>query len=164
MMSSDSDSPDVLVLTLTEGIETYGPQTLRFEPATLESRCRVYVVFTDLKGSAAALKAAAELTANLEIDLAMVAMQTVPFALPLSDPPISLDFKLFQILDLIELTGLHVQATIYLCRDEAETLLRILPPTSLVVMGLKKSRLPSRVKHLAGVLERHSHQVLRVAY
>src|SRR5215510_15000888 len=127
-MSSDSDSPDMLVLTLTEGIETYGPQALGFAPASLESRGRVYVVFTDLKGSAAALKAAAELTANLEIDLAMVALQTVPFALPLSDPPISLDFKVSQMRDLIESTGLHVWATIYFCRDEAETLLRILPP------------------------------------
>jgi len=163
-MSSDSDSWEMLVLTLTEGIETCALQGLRVEPPPRQSRCRVYIVFTDLKGSAAALEVAAELTANLEIDLAMVAVQTVPFVLPLSDPPVSLDFKMCQLRDLIKSTGLQVQATIYLCRDDTETLLRILPPAALVVMGMKKSRLPSRAKYLAGVLERHSHQVLRVTY
>ena len=154
----------MLVLKLFNKRDACALQALPSEAPPLESRCRVYVVFTDVKGSTAALEAGGQLTANLEIDLAMLVMQTVPFVLPLSDPPVSLAFKTRQICDLISSTGLDVQARIYLCRDEAEALLRILPRSSLVLFGLKKSRLPSRTKHLASLLEKRGHHVLRVSY
>jgi hypothetical protein len=154
----------LVVLKLINEPEACALQVLPFEPPPLASGCRVYVVFTDLKGSTAALEAGGRLTASLGIDLAMVVIQTVPFVLPLSDPPVSLEFKTRQISDLIRSTGLDVQATIYLCRYDAEVLFRILPPGSLVLFGLKKSRFPSRAKRLASLLERRGLHVLRVGY
>jgi hypothetical protein len=162
-MFSHSNSAELSVLKLINEGEGRALKGLPYQPPT-ESKGGLYVVFSDVRGSTAALEAGGKLTANLGMDLAMVVIQTVPFMLPLSDPPVSLAFRTRQIHDLISSTGLKVHARIYLCRDEAEALLRILPPGSLVLFGLKKSRLPSRARHLARLLEKRGHHVLRVTY
>ena len=129
-----------------------------------ESRSRIYVVFTDRRGTAAALTSAAALAAQLNFRLDVVVSQVVPYPLPAANPPVPVTFTVDQIRELAHSTSAEPDIHVYLCRERLPTLLEVLPPHSVVAIGMKRTWLPTKVKRLARALEREGHVVIVAPY
>ena len=84
----------------------------------------------------------------------------VSYALPLTKPPVSVEFLESQMRDLAGKTGMEVEAHVCLCRDKKSALGNLLPPKSLVVVGGKKRWWPTSGQRLAQSLEKDGHQVI----
>ena len=126
-------------------------------------RMRITVVFTSIAGTLAALKATARLARHLNAEIVLVVTEVVYFRYALDSPPVSPNF--FATLCQALLEELHVEIPpteieVYLCRDSAECLKRVLAPRSLVVMGAAKRRWNMRERRLAKTLRKFDHSVL----
>ena len=129
---------------------------LRISP---ELQLSVFVIFTSTPQTLKALEKAAAIAKPFGAGIAVLAVQTVPFPLPLDRPPVPFEFiiKRFQ-----EMAGEFPEKTkvfVYVCRDQMEALKRILPPNSSIVMGLRKRWWPTRDRRLAKKLGRAGHEV-----
>jgi hypothetical protein len=125
----------------------------------------VNVVFTDPQATAAALKSAHSLARELGACVRLRAAIVVPMVLPLDQPPVSVRFIEQLLGDLICQTDQDTfQPTVhlYICRDWVETLLQVLRPHSLVVIGGRKRRWPTAPSRTAGALRAKGHMVVFV--
>ena len=98
----------------------------------------VTVIHTTSEGTFAALKFATDLTAHLGARIRLVALQLVPFRLPIEEPMVSTSFLRQRQLALVSKLGLsegEVDIQICLCRNERRALLEFLPARSLVILG-----------------------------
>jgi hypothetical protein len=125
-----------------------------------EKGLEVSVIFTDAPGTLAALQMADELAQKLEAHIRLLAPYEVPYALPLTEPAVPVEFLEGQIRDLAGKTRLEVAAHICLCRDKRRTLALLLRPHSLVVVGGKKRWSPTAAQKLARALQKDGHQVV----
>src|ERR1039457_5036885 len=99
-------------------------------------RPEVNVIFTDPQATAAALRTAGSLARDLGACIRVRVAITVPYALPLDKPPVSVRFTerlLSALVCRLELDNFEPSGHCYLCRDQLEPLLRVLRPNSLVV-------------------------------
>lgn len=127
------------------------------------SGLRVTVVATNRNGTLAALRMAGRLAANLGARLALVKTQIVPFQFPLEDPPVAVEFLEQQLRDLACEADIEVQEIViqlWLCRERNETLRKVLPPRSLVVVGKSRRWWPIAEKRLGRFLSFLGHQVI----
>ncbi len=142
------------------------PELQVFPPHRAESASDLHidVVFTDFEDTRAALKAAADLTIGLEADIDLIVPQIVPFPLPLAHPTVSPGFTLRRLIDLA--SAAHVQPSIhvYLCRDRLQTLLQVLEPHSVIVVGSRKRWFPTKPERLARALRKNGHHVILARY
>ena len=129
-------------------------------------KLEVNVIFTTERDTLAALEAAGKLAQNLEARLNVIAAQVVPLAFPISSPPVSLSFTLRRLKDLAcqgAQGDLETSIQLYLCRDKRQTLLKVLRPGALVVIGGKKPWWPSRAARMAKMLEQNGYRVIFAA-
>src|SRR5690242_18074174 len=70
--------------------------------ASNASRFEVNVLFTNPKDTLAALRAADALARDLNATIRVLAVQAVPFAMPLEQPPVSTAFTEKVLLDLVD--------------------------------------------------------------
>ena len=118
------------------------------------------VIFTDLPKTAAALRTARTMARGLGARITLMAAQVVPYPLPLAAPDVSVEFTQ-QLLESIAVEDTAVE--IYLCRDRCETLRRVLPRDSLVIVGAsKRNWWPSWETRLTRLLRRQGQRVLEV--
>ena len=110
------------------------------------SRLVVVVIFTDVPSTLAAMKTAAQLAAGLGGRIRLLAMQYVPYPLPLDEPSVNVPFLRERIYRLLESCAaetwssqVDTVADVCLCRDACDTLPSLLAPQSVVVIG-KRSR------------------------
>jgi hypothetical protein len=124
------------------------------------SKLQISVVFTSLDGTLAALKEAGDLASNLGGRITLIVPQVVPYPLPLTSPPVLVDFNERRL--RVIASGCHVETSvaIYLCRDSLETLQFVLKPHSIVVVGTRKTWWPTREKRLAAKLRRLGYHVV----
>jgi hypothetical protein len=125
-------------------------------------KLEVKVIFTDLPRTAAALAAARSMASGLGARITVLVAQVVPYPLPLSAPPVSPEFTGH----LIEsVAGGHdTSVEILLCRDRYESLDRVLPADSMVIVGARKQRWwPSWERKLARMLRHDGRRVLVLA-
>lgn len=124
------------------------------------------VVFTTYEGTLAALERAGELSRDLGAGLRLVVPQVVPYACPIEHPPVAVGFIRKRMLDLVmQAVSGNARTTIdiYLCRDGMKTLLDVLKPNSLVMIGGGKRRWWATMESgLAKALRSHGHDVLSV--
>jgi len=120
----------------------------------------VFVIFLDASGAEAALQTADSLAQKLGARLRAVWPYEVPYSLPLTKPPIPVEFLEGQVRDAAAKTHLEVAAQIYLCRDRKTTLGLLLPPNSLIVMGGKRRWWPTPEQKISKALQDLGHQVL----
>jgi hypothetical protein len=125
-----------------------------------EKGLEVLVIFTDAPGTLAALQMADELGQKLEAHIRLLVPCEVPYALPLTQPAVPVEFLEGQIRDLAGKTRLEVAAHIYLCRDKRRTLAFLLKPHSLIVVGGAKRWWPTSAQKLARALQEDGHQVI----
>ena len=128
-------------------------------------RLEVNVIFTDPHATAAALKTAGSLARDLGACIRVRAAIAVPYALPLDKPPVSVGFIEELLSDLVcrlELDTFEPSVHLYLCRDQIETLLRVLRPNSLVVIGGRNRWWPTAERRIARILQSKGHRVVRL--
>ena len=125
-----------------------------------DSRLNVSVVFTSIEATIAALKKAAGLASRLNAHITLLVPQIVPYPLPLTSPPVLLDFNERRFRVLAEQSAVETRVCLYLCRDRWETLTVVLKPRSVVVLGGRKRWWPTAEKRLAHRLRRAGHEVV----
>jgi hypothetical protein len=125
-----------------------------------ESKLDISVVFTSVDATLRALKEAGNLASNLGGRITLIVPQTVPYPLPLTNPPVPADFNERRLRVIANNCRIETRVYIYLCRDAAETLQAVLKPHSLVVVGSRKSWWPTAEKRLAAKLRHFGHQVV----
>ena len=126
-------------------------------------RLEVNVIFTSPQATAAALKTARSLARDLGARICLRAPIVVPYALPLDEPPVSVGFiekLLSKLICRMELDSFEPSVHLYLCRDRIETLLRVLNPKSLVVIGGRKRWWPTEERRIANALRSKGHRVV----
>jgi hypothetical protein len=125
-----------------------------------ESRLNVAVIFTSVQSTLAALRKAGTLANRLSGRITLVVPQVVPFPLPLTSPPVLLDWNEKRFRAIASESPVETAVLIYLCRDQLETLITVLSPHSLVVVGGRKRWWPTAERRLARTLRRAGHEVI----
>lgn len=123
----------------------------------------ITVVYTTPEGTLAALKASAVLARDLEVTLGLIITEVVPFRLPLDQPRVSIGILKRRQEALVAQAGLEgseISVQICICRDAKETLGRLLPAPSLIVLGGRRRWWPTREQRLETFLARLGHQVV----
>jgi hypothetical protein len=121
---------------------------------------QVYVVFTDLEATRAALKTAIKLTRDLNAKLVLLIAKIVPWPLPLEAPPVSGEFTERVLSELTREQEADITPRVYLCRDRDLTISQALKPESVVVIGSRRFGWLHRTPPLARVLRRDGHEVI----
>jgi hypothetical protein len=124
------------------------------------SKLDISVVFTSVDATLTALKEAGNLASSLGGRITLIVPQVVPYPLPLTSPPVLVDFNERRLRVLAGHCRVETRVAIYLCRDPLETLKSVLKPHSLVVVGSRKRWWPTAEKRLAAKLRRAGHEVM----
>jgi hypothetical protein len=143
---------------LSPGAEFPGQADL----AELDHKLDIAVPFTSTEATLRALKLAEALAYRLDSRIALLVPQLVPYPLPLTSPPVLLDFNERRFRDFASRSHVQTSVRIYLCRDRWDALLVMLKPRSLVVIGGRKRWWPTAEARLARRLQRAGHEVVVV--
>ena len=125
-----------------------------------EPQLALHVVFTDLASTLATLTSASELARGLGARMTIVAVQVVPYPLPLTDPPVAVEFIEQNLLRAASTQAVETSVELYLCRDRLQAIRQALRPDSLVVIGGRKRWWPTAEQGLARMLKRDGHRVI----
>jgi hypothetical protein len=125
-----------------------------------ESSIDIAVVFTSVEATLVALKRAGTLASRLNARLTLVVPQVVPYPLPLTSPPVLLDWNERRFRVVASESPVEARVQLYLCRDSLDTLTAVLHPRSLVVVGGRKRWWPTSEERLARKLRRAGHEVI----
>jgi hypothetical protein len=125
-----------------------------------ESGLDVAVVFTSSGATISALDRAGSLAESLGGHITLVVPQIVPYPLPLTSPPVLLDFQEKRFREIAAKSRAQIDVQLYLCRDALVALKAVLKPHSLVVIGARKRWWPTRETSLARRLRRMGHEVV----
>ena len=129
--------------------------------APQESQLNIAVIFTSVDATLRALKAAGKLANRLGARIKLMVPQVVPYPLPLTSPPVLLDWNERRFRVLANESPVETAVQLYLCRDRLDTLKASLKPQSLVVIGGRKRRFwPTKEQTLAKALRRAGHEVI----
>src|SRR5688572_24961795 len=125
---------------------------------------KVHVLFTNTTETLRALKSACALTAGMRAIVALLVPVTVPFPLPLEEPPVTLAFVCRRITEFTEAVGRQVglEAYVYLCRNPIQAVLAALTPHSLVIIGVHRRWPFCRSRRMAKKLRGQGHDVVLV--
>ena len=138
------------------GTET---ERLSIRPA---SELSVFVVFTSVNWTLRALEKAREIARPLGVNIAVIAIQVVPYPLPLDSPPVPMEFVVRRFEERAGEFSERTKVSAYLCRDPLEALKRILNPDCPAVMGIRKRWWPTRDQRLARKLRRAGYDIILV--
>jgi hypothetical protein len=125
-----------------------------------ESRLNIAVVYTSHEATVAALKKAGALAESLGAHVTLVVPQAVPYHLPLESPAVLLEFSERRFREIASQSPVETRVHLYLCRNPLDTLMTVLKPHSLVVLGGRKRWWPAAEKSLARKLRRAGHEVV----
>ena len=120
----------------------------------------VLVIYTDARGTRAALRMADGLAQKLGAHIRLLLPYEVPYALPLTKPAVPVEFLENQVRELASTIHLDVAAQILLCRDKRRTLGLLLRPNSLVVIGGRTRWWPTAAQRLAQAVQKDGHSVI----
>jgi hypothetical protein len=129
-------------------------------PEESDSKLEINVVFTSVDSTLGALKEAGQLAENLGARITLIVPQVVPYPLPLTSPPVLVDFNERRLRVIASHCRVETRVSIYLCRETLETLKSVLKPGSLVVVGTRKRWWPTPEKRLAAKLRHAGFEVV----
>jgi hypothetical protein len=135
---------------------------MKSEPIGLGLELPVLVIFTSINRTLHALEKASQLAEPLRSGIEVLVVQTVPYALPLDDPSVPLNFLERRLKELAGRFPVQIKISGYLCRDLFETLTRVLNRDCPVVMGIKKRWWPTRDEKVVRKLQRAGYHVIPV--
>ena len=125
----------------------------------------VDVVFTTFEGTLAALEKASELSRDLETGIRLLVPQVVPYIYAIDRPPVDAGFLRRKMIDLVlqgVSGGAKTTIDLYFCRDRLRTLLSVLKPNSLVVVGGRRRWWATDESRLSKALRNNGHQVVSI--
>ncbi len=126
-------------------------------------KLEVVVVYTGVKQTLAALRAAACFARGLTARIRLVVPQLVPFPAQLDEPLVRTDFVERKFRTLAEESAIEANVDIRLCRDWEAGVLQGLKPGSRIVLGARMRWWPgAREGRLVRALQKRGHQVLLV--
>jgi hypothetical protein len=133
-------------------------------PAAVDANAalNITVVFTSVASTLSALRRAGTLANRLHAHITVIVPQVVPYPLSLTSPPVSVDFTQRRFHVLASESPIETTVRVCPCRNRVETLLDVLKPHSLVVIGGAKRWWPTQEKRLSRELRRSGHEVLFV--
>ena len=126
----------------------------------INSPLSINVVFTSVDATLAALKQAGTLAHRLAAHITLVVLQIVPYPLPLTSPPVLQDWNERRFRVMANHSSVETTIHLYLCCDRLQTLMSVLKPRSLVVIGGRQHWWPTHEKALARTLRRAGHEVI----
>jgi hypothetical protein len=129
-------------------------------PEGQEPILNISVIFTSVSRTISALKRAGALAESLGARVTLVVPQVVPYPLPLTSPPVLLEFQENRFREIAGKSPVHTRVQLYLCRDGFETLRRVLKPGSLVVVGGRRRFWPTQESSLVRKLRKAGHEVI----
>jgi hypothetical protein len=143
-----------------ERIEAPAPG--RPTPTTDETdrKLSIAVVFTSVRSTLEALKHAGNLANSLRARITLLVPQLAPYPLPLETPPVLVKFSENRFRVMASQSPVETSVQIFLCRDRFETLVSVLKPGSIVVIGGPKRWWPTKDEILARRLRRAGYEVL----
>lgn len=120
------------------------------------------VVYTNPEATASALQAAESLARDLQATIHVRATVPVPSRISIATPLVSTPFLSQLLQDIVKRVGsaacqyvLHI----YVCRNRIETLLRVLRPSSLIVIGGRRRIWPTAETRLSKAVAAAGHSV-----
>lgn len=132
--------------------------------AEVDSRLNISIIFTSVDATLGALKEARSLlgqqAGSLGGHITLIVPQIVPYPLPLTSPPILMDFNERRLRVIANNCRIDTRVCIYLCRDLLETLKSVLKPHSVVIVGSRKRWWPTAEQRLAAKLRSAGHEVI----
>ncbi len=125
-------------------------------------RLQIVVVFTFVQATVSALKKAATLAKGLNARVTLVAPHVVPYPLEIENPLVQLAFAERRLNEIASQSPVETTVRLYLCRNPLQTLIAVLKPNSLVIVGGYKRWWETKEQKLALNLHRFGHQVIFV--
>ncbi len=126
-----------------------------------DSRLDIAVVFTSVEYTLAALRHAGALANRLAGRITLLVLQSVPYPLPLTSPPVLIDWNERRFRVITEASPVDTTVRLYLCRDRDETLKKALGQRYLVVLGGPRTWWPfTAEERLARKLRRSGYEVV----
>jgi hypothetical protein len=127
------------------------------------ARLEIAVVFTSVDSTLAALKHASVLADRLDGRITLLVLQAVPHPLPLSSPPVLIDWNERRCRAVADASPVETTVRVYLCRKRYETLQQALGHRALVVIGGPRRwwRFTAE-RNLARKLRRAGHEVVLI--
>jgi hypothetical protein len=122
----------------------------------------VYVLFTTLHETCAALRIATALASALGVPLTLVHLRTVPYSDRVEEPTGTSPLETDAFVRRLRSQGLNVRVRVYLCRSARRAILRAFGPHSLVLIGGRRRWWPGRSDRLRQALEAAGHFVVFV--
>src|SRR5579872_6290472 len=120
---------------------------------------RVFVLYTTGDLTQAALGEARVLIHNLAVEITLLAVEIVPFPLPLECPAVTPEFLKRRLRTIARGLEARVDVQLIFARDLYFAIERVLPSHSLVVLAAKKRWWPTAESKLARRLGRAGHSV-----
>ena len=108
------------------------------------SRITIFVLFTGVRKTLDALWSAGRLARDLNVHIEIIVPEIVPYPLPLDEPPVLRSFWNHRYRTIVEQAGIDTCIHVCLCRDTREALASVLAPGSIVVIGTRRPRWPTR--------------------
>jgi len=128
------------------------------------AKMEVVVIYTGVKHTLAALRAAAGLAQGLSARIRLVVPQPIPFPAQLDEPPVQKEFAERKFRTLAEQSAIETNVEIRLCRDWEAGATEDLKPGSIVIMGARMRWWPGlRERRLARTLQKLGHRPLLVS-
>jgi hypothetical protein len=126
----------------------------------------VYVVFTSIAETLAAIRIASQLAKALSVPVTLVHRRTVPYVLPVDAPnglsPVETDAFVHWLREAGREAGVDVRVRVYLCRNAQHVIPLAFKPHSLIVIAGRRSWWPTRTKRWRRALEAAGHFVVFV--
>lgn len=122
----------------------------------------VNVIFTTYRSTRRALQTAGNLARDLGVQINFIVPRVVPYAFPLTRPPVSGAFteRRFMAIAMDAAVKSKVNVLICNCRGPERAIVKILKPGSPVVIGGKERWWPTKATRLAARLRHEGHEVV----
>jgi len=127
-----------------------------------DQQLNICVISTSPEATTAALKKAGVLADSLNARISLMVPQVVPFPLPLESPPVLVEFNENRYRAIASEVSVETSVHIYLCRDRLQTLISVLPPGALIVLGGCRRWWPTNERRLARRLRKIGHEVILI--
>jgi hypothetical protein len=123
----------------------------------------VSVLYTTFEDTLEAVRVAADLAQAMLVPLRVVHFRTVPVQVPVNHPDGLSPVETDAFVGRLRQEGItSARVRVYLCRDEVTTIPFAFGPHSIVVIGGRRSRWPTRAERWRRALESAGHFVLFV--
>ena len=119
----------------------------------------VYVLFTTIDETLAAVRVAAPFADAMGVPVTVVHLRTVPYALPVDEPTGISPVETEAFMERLRAEGVSARVRVCLCRDERRAIPYAFKPHSLIVMGRRHSWWPTGAERWRRDLEAAGHLV-----